>query len=131
MSNKGGRNYRKPAAGREKAPKVVFKGYLSFTPNAEEKNAYREAVQSGFDWREFLDDAISTGLNVKVAWDGYNQAATATLYCTDANSDDAGWTLSVRAESAEQALSRCIFVHFVILQRRWDVLRERKDSTEW
>lgn len=116
-------------SGRASKPRAKFMGYVNYSPSEGDKRELREFLQDGQRPSDDLADILLNGYRLNVSWDSYNSSFSASLYCTDVESPNAGWTLSQRAGNVDAALERVIFVHVHVLHGDWSVASRKTD--EW
>jgi len=119
------------AARQSKTKKVEFRGYLNRNISAAEKDLYRQELENGWAWYEKAEELISDGYNLKWSWDDYNQAFAATLYDTSSERPHGGYCLSFRGSEPFEAMSRLMWVHYVLLDGDWDNISVVGDDDRW
>jgi hypothetical protein len=102
-----------------KAPRVKFQGYVNFSPDEKQRSLYKDALDQGYDYHEYLTDLCIDGYDLKYGHDTYHSAFVANIYCKDTSSSNAGWTLQARGRNPEEAMSRVIFYHVFLLKGKW------------
>lgn len=110
--------------------RVPFKGYVNFSPNEKQKSLYRDAMENGYDYQEYLVDVCADGFDAKFGFDAYHSAFVATLYCKDKTSELAGWSLTARGRTPREAMSRVVFYHLFLLKGNWSVSRQTDEGDE-
>lgn len=112
----------KTARGKEK---VKFLGYVNWTLSEQHKAAFDTWLLSGPDVEDLVNKIAEEGYDLKVRYDSYNQCMSAGFYCTDPNSGNAGWNLSMRAVTWVKALERLLFVHLIAFDTIWVTEKEQ------
>lgn len=118
-------------------------------PNKRSKTAPKKAEWKGYhkvnldkadevlfeQWRETNDVQISdfdvlcnNGYKVSVSWDDYHEGVSASLYCTAAKMEWAGYTLTAWAGDTETAIKLLFFKHYVLCQEHWEIAKEKADK---
>lgn len=118
--------------GRAGRPRVAFRGYVNYTPTKEDKESLTLGLADGWNVAEHLESVLLGGYRIGINWDNYNSAYAASLYCQNADSSNAGWTLSARASNPDSALVRVLWLHFHVFREDWSSALERsREADEW
>lgn len=75
-----------------------------------------------------LDILANNGYKFAVSWDPYHEGVSASLYCTDAKMEWAGYTLSAWAGDTETATQLLFFKHYVLCREHWEIAPEKADK---
>lgn len=82
-------------------------------------------------WREktsvlFTDfePLCNNGYKISFQWDDYNQGISASLYCTEAKMEWAGYSLSAWAADLETAIKLLFYKHFIMAEERWEIAKD-------
>jgi len=121
ISKKKGRGSPKkdsPVTARGKK-KVAFKGYVKWTLSESHKVAFEKWRREKPDIDDLITKVYYSGYSLKIRYDDYNQSLSASLYCEDALSDNAGWVLSMRSNDWWKAICRVMYVHYVAFEGQW------------
>lgn len=100
--------------------KVEWKGYVNFTLTESMQNGFKEFAAKSTTHDALIEELVQDGFDLKVRYDDYNKCFSAQLYCTDAARPEAGWCLSLRADSWYKAVLRLLYVHYIALEERWN-----------
>jgi len=117
-----------------KPAKVQFKGFIDFRVSDESKQRYLAWLED-FNFTQLwsiLEDYMDRMYKVSFSFDSYNTAYTATLTCNDPSHPDAGWCLTARGETLEQALTTVIWKDTVAITNNWtDEKQASQQSKKW
>lgn len=108
----------------KKPAKAEWKGFHNVNLSAEDEAAFIAwdcGVIDVYAWLEHLTDA---GYKVSFDYDAYNEGHRASLYCTQAKMDWAGYTLTAWAEDAQTAFKLLLYKHDVMCKGVWDVAKD-------
>ena len=70
----------------------------------------------------------NNGYKVSFGWDDYHEGVSASLYCTSAKMEWAGYTLTAWAGDVETAVKLLFFKHFILCQEKWEIAPEKVDK---
>lgn len=113
---------------KKQVKKAEWKGYHRVNlskENAAEFDVWR--VSCDIQFSDF-DVLANDGYKLSFAWDDYHQGVSASLYCTSAKMEWAGYSLTAWAGDAESALQLLFFKHFVMCNQKWEVAPERSQN---
>ena len=120
MAQKGrtskGTDSTKTSKGKEK---VKWQGYVNYDLNDNIKSGIQTWLEGNPNVDDMVHRVTEDGYDLKVRYDDYSQCMSAQLYCTDANSPNAGWCLSVRASDWVSAMWRVLYLHFIAFEGVW------------
>lgn len=134
MGEPSGRKVRKEEGHMGRAGKVRAKwqGYVNYTPNASDKEAFKRDMEEGYDVGAAIEECLHSGYKLSVAWDGYNSAICASLYCQVVGDPNAGWCLTARSTSTNNAIARVVWLHLIRLGGDWATAVEaRRENENW
>lgn len=105
--------------------KVEFMGYVNWTLTEAHKVSFNKWLETNPDINDLIYKITESGYSLKIAHDDYNHCMSASLYCMDVASANAGWNLSMRANDWEKAIERLVFVHLVAFDTMWQTDHEK------
>lgn len=70
----------------------------------------------------------NAGYKFSLSWDDYHQGISASLYCTQAKMDWAGYSLTAWAGDAESAVLLLLYKHYVMCEEEWDIALDRSEN---
>ena len=110
------------------AKKAEWKGYHKVNLTNEDATAF-EAWKEHQDvtWTDF-DVLANDGYKFSVSWDDYHEGVSASLYCTAAKMEWAGYTLTAWAGDTHSAILLLFFKHFVMCQQKWEIAKDRSEK---
>lgn len=109
--------------------KAEWKGYHKVNLSKEQENEFDAWEVSQTIQITDFDVLCNAGYKLSISWDDYHQGVSASLYCTQAKMDWAGFTLSAWAAEANTALKLLFYKHYVICEEVWDIAEERSERT--
>lgn len=105
--------------------KAEWKGYHKVNLSVEDGvtfDAWRVTQHVQFS---DLDILANNSYKISLSWDAYHEGVSASLYCTDAKMEWAGYTLSAWAADVESALLLLFYKHYIMCEERWEVAPDR------
>lgn len=115
-----------------KSERVAFRGYINYTPTADDKERLLSLVASGSSPLDQLADVLLQGYRCGVTWDSYHQCFTASLYDQDADRPTSGYNLGARANDPYSALTRILFLHVHVFEGNWlQAVDRQREQDNW
>lgn len=109
--------------------KAEWKGYHKVNLTDDQDAAFdawfKENVPN-FGW---FDVYANQGYKLSFNFDDYHTGISASMYCTQAKMDWAGFTLTAWGETADEAFALLIYKHVVICEEHWEVAEERSEKS--
>lgn len=105
--------------GRTAKPKAEWQGYINWQPKETDKAELEAMKQKNFKVDDLLEEAVLDGYKFSWSWDDYNSCFSASLYCTNPDSPNAGWCAVMRGDSLGKCLERVLFFHYIVSNRDW------------
>lgn len=106
-----------------------FIGYVNYNPTEADKEFFNEWVQTA-DLTGILDRLGDDGYKIGIGYDEKNKTYLCSITSRRASLPNAGYVLSLRANSASKALSRALFVHAAVAGEYWERLLG-DDEDKW
>jgi len=109
---------------KKQVKKAEWKGYhkINLTPEHE---LLFEAWKGKMDIQlTDFEPLCNNGYKISFQWDDYNQGVSASLYCTAAKMEWAGYTLSAWAGDLETAIKLLFYKHFVMANETWEITKD-------
>jgi len=106
---------------KSKPVKVAFKGFVECRL-ADHNRAKFELWREAHGVNDFWDDIhekLMSNYKISFSYDSYNDAMTASLTCNNPDHPDAGWCLTARSDTIEEAIATLMFKDEVLLQHGW------------
>lgn len=113
---------------RKGTPKVEFKGYHNVNLNDDMAADFELWKQTNSITFSDLDILANNGYKFSVSWDAYHEGVSASLYCTQAKMEWAGYTLSAWAGDVESAVLLLIYKHYIVCEEQWEVAKDVADK---
>jgi len=111
-----------------KVKKAEWKGYHKVNLSVEDGvtfDAWRVSQHVQFS---DLDILANNGYKVSFSWDAYHEGVSASMYCTDAKMEWAGYTLSAWAGDVESALLLLFYKHYIMCEERWEIAPDKPNK---
>lgn len=109
------------------AKKAEWKGYHKVNLTKEMEDDFRAwRVSQTLQFTDF-DVLANGGYKISISWDDYHQGVSASLYCTQAKMDWAGYTLSAWAADVESAILLLFYKHYVVCEETWDISADHSE----
>ena len=109
--------------------KVQWQGYINYQQDTIDK-AHAEELRAKPEWFDkAMQDVLSDDYKVSVTWSDYHSCMVASLYCQDADSDNAGWCLTARASGYYDAMFRVLFLHHICFEGDWTIAMSHGERT--
>jgi hypothetical protein len=108
----------------KKPVKAEWKGFHNVNLTREDEplfEAWQQDNVVGINWLEAWAD---NGYKVSVDFDPYNEGFKASLYCTQAKMEWAGYTLTAWAGDVQTALNLLAFKHYVMCNQKWEIAKD-------
>lgn len=113
------------AKARTKKPlKAEWKGFHNVNLTAEDEalfEAWQPDNAAGLNWVEALADE---GYKVSFDFDAHNDGFKASLYCTQAKMEWAGYSLTAWAGDVQTAFNLLCFKHYVMCKQEWHIAKD-------
>ena len=90
--------------------KVKFRGFVNVYLRPEHKASIKENLPTAETVLQFLDTCATSDLKFSLSYSDKGGFYTATVYCTDFKSPNAGLSLSLRHSDISTAIGALIFV---------------------
>lgn len=107
-----------------KPKKAEWKGFHNVNLTKEDEAAFLSWDCGLIDVYAWLGHLTDNGYKVSFDFDPYNQGSRASLYCTNAKMDWAGYTLTAWASDMETAFKLLLFKHDVMCKGKWEIAPE-------
>lgn len=107
-----------------KPAKADWKGFHNVNLTKDDEAKFLDFNQQPIDWDEWLTHFTDAGYKTSFDYDAYNEGFKASLYCTQAKMDWAGYTLTAWAVDVTTAFHLLIFKHHVMCKDRWEVAKD-------
>ena len=115
-------------ASSKKPLKADWKGFHNVNLSSADELLF-EAWQSenvvGLNWAEHWTD---NGYKFSIDFDPYHEGYRASLYCTQAKMEWAGYTMSAWGEDLQTAINLLAFKHHVMCQERWEIAKDKPNK---
>jgi hypothetical protein len=108
--------------------RAEWKGYHKVNLSVEEAeqfDGWRTAQVLQFS---DIDVLANGGYKLSVSWDDYHEGVSASLYCTSAKMEWAGYALSAWAGDVESAILLLFFKHYVLCKETWEISKDRSEN---
>lgn len=115
----------KPA--KKQVKKAEYKGYHKINLSKEDELIFPQWAQENPYGFEDLGRLVDNGYKVSFGWDAYHEGYVASMYCTSAKMEWAGYTLTAWAEDVVTAYYVLMYKHFVIAKEVWEIAPERAE----
>jgi hypothetical protein len=113
---------------KKQVKKAEWKGYHKVNLSPDDAIAF-EAWKGSADVQfSDFDVLANDGYKFSVAWDAYHEGISASLYCTSAKMEWAGYSLTAWAGDTYSAILLLFFKHFIICKQRWEIAPERSQN---
>jgi len=112
----------------KKPLKAEWKGFHNVNLSKEDEVAFLAFRESEISWDEWLSHFTDNGYKTSFDYDAYNEGFRASLYCTQAKMEWAGYTLSAWAADVTTAFYLLIFKHHVMCKDRWEVAKDNRNK---
>lgn len=107
-----------------KPKKAEWKGFYNIALSKEDEAAFLAWDCGLIDVYAWISHLTDSGYKVSFDFDPYNQGARASLYCTNAKMEWAGYTLTAWAEDTQTAFKLLLFKHDVMCKGKWEVAKD-------
>lgn len=108
----------------KKPLKATWKGFHNVNLTKEDEKAFLAWQQENVVGMPHIEYWASNGYKVSFDFDAYNEGCRASLYCTMAKMEWAGYTLSAWGEDMQTALNLLTFKHEIMCKGNWDVSKD-------
>lgn len=112
----------------KKPTEVAFRGFVNYVLSAADKENYGNWDVDDHDLFLLAAGCIQQGYKMGVSFNSKNDTFTATLFCTDSDSPNAGYILSAFAPDWYNAVKSLIYKHDVVLDGVWDVEKSKSEN---
>lgn len=109
--------------------KAEWKGYHKVNLSKEQESAFEIWSSQQNILLSDIDILCNAGYKMSLSWDDYHSGISASLYCTQAKMDWAGYTLSAWASDVDTAIKLLFYKHYTICCEVWDVAEERTERS--
>ncbi len=109
--------------------KAEWKGYHKVNLSKEDEvlfTAWAEVNDFDLTWLEHWAEA---GYKLSFSYDDYHTGYSASMYCTQAKMDWAGYTLSAWAGDMVTAFKLLMYKHIVMCGEVWEIAPERSERS--
>lgn len=110
--------------------RVKWQGYVNYTPTEQDRAGLSAAIDGGFDAEHESMQIMREGYRLSMGFDEYHGCYSASLYCQNSSSTNAGWNLSVRATDPFTAFTRLVYLHVYVLGGDWNTAQSGGWSDE-
>jgi hypothetical protein len=111
-------------AASKKPAKAEWKGFHNVNLSKDDEVRFLAWQQENIVGMPHLEFWATNGYKVSFDFDAYNEGCRASLYCTMAKMEWAGYTLSAWAEDMQTALNLLCFKHEVMCKGTWEVAKD-------
>ena len=113
---------------KKQVKKAEWKGYHKVNLTTEDAAQYEVWKLHQKLLFSDIDVLANDGYKLSLSWDAYHEGISASLYCTAAKMEWAGYSLTAWAGDVESAILLLFFKHFVMCEERWEISRDRSEN---
>jgi hypothetical protein len=118
----------------DKPEKVAFKGFVDYRMSDDVRPAFevwRDDQAPAKLWED-IHEKLASNYKVTFSFDSYHDAMQVSLTCNDPKHPDAGYCLTARSDTIEEALYTLFFKDQVLLEGQWlENSKSQKDKSRW
>jgi len=107
-----------------KPAKAEWKGFHNVNLTKEDETLFLAWQQENVVGMPHIEFWATNGYKVSFDFDAYNEGCRASLYCTMAKMEWAGYTLTAWGEDMQTALNLLTFKHEIMCKGNWDVAKD-------